>query len=78
MTQDLYVDVASLTPSFDPYRWSTCIFDLLEDAWGHLCALTSIGSTTGLLCGEQGEHLGAIEVELAMVVVIEATFRQMD
>ena len=39
-----------------PYRWSPGIFDLLGDPWGHLCALTTIWSTTGLLCGEQGAN----------------------
>lgn len=39
-----------------PYRWSTGIFDLLEDPWGHFHALTTIGSSTVLLCGEQGAN----------------------
>ncbi len=40
MTQDLYVDVASPTPSSEP------LCGMLM--WHHLCAPTPIGSTTGL------------------------------
>jgi len=41
-----------------PYKWTTSILKLLGDPWGHLCALTAIGSTTGLLCGSPTHHFG--------------------
>ena len=41
-------------PHLGPYRWSTGIFDSYGDPWDHWCATTPIGSTTGILLGEQG------------------------